>query len=115
MIRLTKSINAWGTRDFEDVLKKEIEQLDAAQLPLQQGMSSGSYALDNKLKVMILSVTDDSGYISLKAGVFYTGVIAGCNCADDPTPVEEESEYCEVQLEINKVSAETTIKLVKEQ
>jgi hypothetical protein len=41
MLRLSKSLNAWGTPDFAGILKEEIEQLDAAQLPLQQGLSTG--------------------------------------------------------------------------
>ena len=42
MIRLTNTLNAWGTPDFKDIFKKEIEQMDAEQLPLQQGLSTGS-------------------------------------------------------------------------
>ena len=42
MTRLTNALNAWGAPDFESVLKKEIEQLGAEHLPLQQGLSTGS-------------------------------------------------------------------------
>lgn len=112
MIQLSKALNAWGTPDFEDVLKREIEQLDAGQLPLQQGLSTSSYALDNSLSAMIISVSEQAGVIYAKAGIFYSGIIAGCSCADDPTPVDENSEYCEVQFNIDKVTADTTVTLV---
>jgi len=88
--------------------------MDAEQLPLQQGLSTGSYAIGDKLNVMIISVSEKAGFIRAKAGIFYTGIIAGCSCADDPTPVNEESEYCVVQLDINKLTAETTIALLAE-
>ena len=114
MIRLTKALSAWGTPEFESVLKKEIEQMDAGQLPLQQGLSTGSYAIDGKFNAMIISVSEDAGSIRVKAGIFYSGIIAGCSCADDPTPVNDESEYCVVQLDINKLTAETTIALLAE-
>ena len=113
VIRLTKALNAWGTPEFERALKQEIEQLDAAQLPLQQGLTTGSYALDGH-KAMIIDVTEEAGLIRVKAGIFYSGIIAGCSCADDPTPVNEESEYCVVQLDIDKQTAETTIALLAE-
>jgi hypothetical protein len=113
MIRLTKALNAWGTPEFEGALKQEIEQLDAAQLPLQQGLMTGNYALDGH-KVMVIGVSEDAGFIRVKAGIFYSGIIAGCSCADDPTPVNEESEYCVVQLDIDKHTAETTIALLAE-
>jgi len=34
MIRLTKTLNAWGTPGFEEILKGEVEQLDSDQLSL---------------------------------------------------------------------------------
>jgi len=114
MIRLTGTLNAWGTPDFNDILKKEIEQMDSGQLPLQQGLSTGSYAIDDKFNVMIISVSEVVGSIRVKAGIFYSGIIAGCSCADDPTPVNEESEYCVVQLDINKQTAATTVVLLAE-
>ena len=114
MIRLAKALGAWGSPDFREVLKKEMEQLDAAQLPLQQGLSTGSYALGDKLNVMIISVSEQENSIHAKAGIFYTGIIAGCNCSDDPTPVEEIPEYCEVLLEINKDTAATQVTLLTE-
>jgi len=112
MIRLTKSLNAWGTPDFEDMLKSEIEQLGAEQLPLQQGLSTSSYALDDILNALIISVSEGASFIRAKVGIFYSGIIAGCSCADDPTPVDEQNEYCEVQIEISKKTAEATIALL---
>ena len=113
MIRLTKALNAWGTPEFEPALKQEIEKMDTAQLPLQQGLTTGSYALDGH-KAMIIDVTEEAGLLRVKAGIFYSGIIAGCACADDPTPVSEESEYCVVQLDIDKLTAETSIALLAE-
>lgn len=114
MIQLTKSLNAWGTPDFENILKAEIAQLGAEQLPLQQGLSTSSYALDDKLKVRIISVSADADLIHAKVGLFYSGIIAGCSCADDPTPVEEQVEYCVVMFEINKTTTEATVALLVE-
>ena len=114
MTRLPKSLNAWGSPDFEDILKAEIEQLGADQLPLQQGLSTSSYALDDNLNVRIISVSEDADFIRAKVGIFYSGMTPGCSCADDPTPVEEQVEYCVVQIDINKITAETTVILLAE-
>lgn len=114
MIRLTKALAAWGTPDFPGVLKQEVAHLDAGVLPLQQGLSTASYVIDDKLDVMIISVAEEAGLIRVKAGVFYAGIIAGCSCADDPTPVDELSQYCEVRLEISKTTAETTVTLLRD-
>jgi len=112
MIRLAKALNAWGSPDFVNVLKTEIEQLDADQLPLQQGLTASSYAMSDKLTATIMRVAEEAGVIRIKAGLIYSGIIAGCSCADDPTPADEITEYCEVQLDIDTATAETTVVLV---
>jgi hypothetical protein len=81
-------------------------------LPLQQGLSYGSYASHENLSVLILNVLEKHDSIRVKTGAFFTSVIAGCNCADDPTPIDEHTEYCEVQFDINKLTAETTVSLI---
>jgi hypothetical protein len=111
MLNFDKSLQAWQTPAFDETLRAEIEALDVAGLPLQQGLQQGSHALGNTVRVTLLRVTDDSRSIRVKAGLFYRSIIAGCSCADDPAPVDELTEYCEITVTIDKVSAEATIDL----
>jgi hypothetical protein len=112
MFRLAKALNAWGTPAFEEILKEEVVQLDVGVLPLQQGLSRGSYSDGKGVSVMIIGISDEQTLIRAKAGIFYTAIIAGCSCADDPTPIDELAEYCEVQFDIDKATAETTVSLL---
>ena len=114
MMRLTKALKAWGTSEFNEVFAAEIEQLDVEHIPLQRGLTTGSVAVDNKLKVMIINVSDESSILHVKAGIFYSGIIAGCSCADDPTPMNESNEYCVVQIDIDKNTAQATTTLLFE-
>ncbi|MFQ5644344.1 MAG: hypothetical protein ACE5FQ_11695 [Thiogranum sp.] len=114
MTRLEKSLHAWGTPVFNDVLKNEIEQLDVQALPLQRGLSRSSYVTGGDFSAMIISAREDDDALHVKAGVFYSGVIAGCGCCDDPTPVPEQSEYCEILLAIDRQTASTRITLADE-
>lgn len=111
---LHKTLSAWGRPDFEAVLKQEIEQLGVDQLPLQQGLSTGNYALAEPITVSILGVTELERVIRVKAGIFFSSAIAGCSCADDPTPIDKIAEYCEIQLELDKATAATTVGLAAE-
>lgn len=111
MITLPLSLKAWGSDTFEAALKKEVCSLDVDSLPLQQGLQYSSYALSERLSMTVLSTKEDSKNIFIKAGLFYSGIIAGCNCADDPTPVDETNEYCNVKICINKRTAKTTVVL----
>ncbi len=111
MLNFVKSLQAWKTPAFEETLRAEIEALGAEDLPLQQGLRQGSHALADTLGTSILQVTEDATGIHVKVGLFYRSVIAGCSCADDPTPIDELTEYCEITVTIDKVSAEATIDL----
>ena len=112
VIKLTKTANAWGAPDFKDVMKDEVECLNPQLLPLQAGLSQGSYVSERPFSTMILGVSESAGIILARAGFFYTSIIAGCNCADDPSPVDEQTEYCEMQFEINKETAGSTVELL---
>ncbi len=114
MLRMSESLDAWGTPGFGAVFKREAESLDHTLLPLQQGMASSSHVSDTPFRVMLISVDDDPASVRIKAGVFYSGVIAGCNCADDPTPVEEQNEYCVLLFTIDKQTADSSVALLDE-
>ena len=114
MITLFEALNAWQSPEFENILKREIEQLDANLLPLQQGLSQSNYAKTDKFSVMILNVSEIIDKIEVKAGVFYTGLLTGCSCADDPTPDSEYTEYCEMLFKIDKDTAESVVELIPE-
>jgi hypothetical protein len=109
MIRLPDALRAWNTPEFAAILKRELEQLGGAALPLQQALAAGSVALDEHLSVMFIGATADPHTVHARVGVFYGGLIAGCSCADDPTPVEAQNEYCELALSIDKTTAVTQI------
>lgn len=114
MIRFPKAMAAWNTPAFEECLKQEIAELDESHLPLQQGLTASSRVSNSPIQAMILHVAEESGGIRIKAGIFYKGVIAGCNCADDPSPIDEQNEHCVVQFLIDRLTAEASVTLLAE-
>lgn len=112
MIHLPDSLRAWRSPGFREVLKDEVERLNAGLLPLQQALKTSSHALDGPFEAMIIGVTDEPDVIRVKMGIFFSGIVAGCNCADDPTPVEAQNEYCELSLAIDKATAEASVTLL---
>lgn len=113
MLKFDKALQAWGASDFEEVLKQEIAQLDAGQLPLQQGLAISNVVTADPISVINLRVTELDNVIRVRAGILYKGMIGGCSCTDDPTPDNTNNEYCEVQLDIDKVTAITTVASVE--
>lgn len=111
-MKLLKSLNAFHTNDFNTILKSEIQLIDKNLLPLQQGLSFSSAVGPSSFSAVILRVTDTEKAIQATTGIFYSGIIAGCNCSDDPSPSDEQNEYCELQFVIDKSNAETHVTLL---
>lgn len=112
MIRLPESLHAWNTPAFAAALKRELEA-QARELPLQGAVATTSMALDDAVSVMFIGAADEGDAIRARVGVFFSGIVAGCSCADDPTPVEPQNEYCELLLLIDKATGEVAASLAE--
>jgi hypothetical protein len=114
MIRLPHALSAWSTLAFNAVLKNEIEHLNADLLPLHQGLSQASHVLAGKLSAMPIAVLEETNCLRVTVGIFYSGLMAGCSCSDDPTPADEINEYCELRFDIDRQTAEATVTLLSD-
>lgn len=112
MIKLTQTAQVADSDNVKKTAQMEIEKIEPELLPLQQGLTLSSYVGNADFKAVILNVTEENNVIKVKAGIFYTGIIAGCSCSDDPTPTDEQTEYCELQFDIDKKTAVTTVTLL---
>ena len=88
MLRLEHALQAWGSPEFETVLKQELVR-QAGLLPLQQGLTTGNYVADAPVTVVVNGVVEADDTIRVLAGIFYQGVIGGCRCADATPPGSE--------------------------
>lgn len=109
-MRLPASARAWGMPDFPATLKGELAE-HTDELPLQQALTGTSAVANEAITVVLLDARADEAQIHAKVGIFFGGILAGCSCADDPTPVESQTEHCELHIEINRVTAETLLRL----
>ncbi len=112
MIHLKQALGAWGTPEFNDRFKAEVEALPAEALPLQQGLSLSSCVSSEPFKAMLISAAEEPEVIRVKAGIFYSGIIAGCSCSDDPSPTDVQAEYCDLQFAIDKETGKTMVTLL---
>ena len=116
MLRLARSAAASSRPAFNATLVEELEALGPrhpALCPLlQAGLSQTSSVADEPISISILGVDEEEGQIRARLGVFYAGVIAGCNCADDPTPVDSRPERCELLLDLDGASGLARLSLL---
>jgi hypothetical protein len=113
-MRLPDTLADWGTPRFESTLKAELALLGPTELPLQAGLRASSQVAASPPEAILLRCEEYRDGLRIEAGVFYTGIIAGCSCADDPTPVDEQTEYCRVLLEIERPHGHTRIRLLED-
>lgn len=118
MLTLTRSAAAWGSPAFRPTLVDEVRALgpgDAVLRPLlQAGLTQTSAVAEAPLGVQVLRSHEEAGRIQVHLGVFYAGVIAGCSCADDPSPVDTITEHCELLLEIDPATGRARATLCDE-
>lgn len=110
MIFLPQSLSTFGSDHFEQTFKQELVAQDEFARYLQQAMQFGSAAQLDDIEIMLNRVVSLDGDIELNIGVFYHSIIAGCNCADDPSPVEKNNEYAEIQIRIDGDNGATILK-----
>jgi hypothetical protein len=110
---LPLTLAAWQSQpdSFAATLKQELAG-HAKELPLQQALAHSSAVADGAPEIMLLATQMLANSLEVKIGVFFQGIVAGCNCADDPTPVEPLAEYCELRLVIDRTTAATSLQLV---
>jgi hypothetical protein len=109
-MHLPDSASAWGMADYPAVLKRELaEHMD--ELPLQQALTGTSAVADESITVVLLDARANETRIHAKVGIFFGGILAGCSCADDPTPVEPQNEYCELQLTLDRSTGQAAVEM----
>ena len=115
MITLNETLRGKDKKDINSIAKIEIQRINPSLLPLQQALERSSIVSDSPFTASILTFSEDNTHLTIKTAIFFTGIIAGCNCADDPSPVDEINEYCELLFIINKENANTIVKLLKDE
>jgi len=106
-VRLPLSLGAWGSDAFAATLQAEVASLGPGALPLD-GLSGTGYADDQALAITLIEARDTGDVIEARLGGFFTEILAGCSCGDEPTcrPV-----YGEVAVTVHKGTAEAQFAL----
>lgn len=110
VLTLPQSVSAWHSPRFRQTLIEEIQGLGpdhpALQPLLQNGLTQTSVVADSPFVVHLLSQREQDSRILAHLGLFYAGIIAGCSCADDPSPVDSLTEHCELLLDLSIATGE---------
>ncbi len=78
-----------------DCLGTALKQLPTGSLPLRAGCSQGGLVDDSDITVTVLSVTHATDQVTARVGVFFSEIVGGCNCNEDPVAA---TAYCVLEL-----------------
>ena len=112
MIDLSETLATWSTPEREATLKRALEGLDTACLPLQQALARGSQVTAEPLQVMVLTTAETEDGLQARVGVFFTSLLGGCQCADDPTPLEPLPEYAQIKVTLHRETGMARLRLL---
>lgn len=108
---LKESLKHWNTASFKDVFKTELLSLDTTLLPLHLATNQGGHVDYSSIGLTILSISEGKNLINVKAGIFFTEIVGGCNCDDDPG---ESNNYCILLISIDKNTSTCSFSLLDE-
>lgn len=108
--KLAEALHEWPHESWKSALKREIEDLPRGSLPLQKAVTRCGVVDDNDVSVTIINASQNSDSIQATLGVFFTEIVAGCVCGDDPTA---ENAYCEIRVHIDKTTATADFALIQ--
>jgi hypothetical protein len=97
-VRLPIGIAAAGSARFEQSLSAALRALPPGTLPLQAGCSQGGMVDDSNIAATVLGVERQTDPVLARVGVFFTEVVGGCNCNEDPVEV---NAYCLLEVRID--------------
>ena len=78
-----------------DCLAMALQELPPGSLPLRAGCNQGGLVDDSDIKVSVLSVTRGTDRVSARVGIFFSELVGGCNCNDDPVVA---NAYCLLEV-----------------
>lgn len=94
---------------LETALKQALQSLPTGTLPLEKGTSRGGFVDDGDISVTVIELHRFERNIDARIGVFFTEIIGGCGCGDDPTP---ENAYCEMRVHINSTTFDAEFEII---
>ncbi len=111
MLSLPEALSAWDSESFAQTLQEEVERLAPGTLPLDKCLARGDSVDDARLTARVLQYSADEDAVRAKVGIFFTEILAGCSCGEEPMPLDA---YCVLQVRIDRRTAEAVFEAIQD-
>jgi hypothetical protein len=87
-----------SAQELTEMLASWLETLPVSKLPARLCCSRSGLIDPNDWSFSVLDTEIDGNCITARVGFFFTEIVGGCNCDDDPSRF---NDYCDLIIEIN--------------
>ena len=98
-----KCLEAKDSSDLAQELCSTLKALPSGTLPLEAGCDQGGMVDDRDIAATVLGIEQTADHILARVGVFFTEVVGGCNCNEDPLEV---NAYCLLEVRIDSATGD---------
>lgn len=106
VLRLEPRLFDGDAEELGQILLRALQALPPASLPLGASCRQAGMVDDSDLAFSILTLDASAGRIKARVGVFFSEVVGGCNCNDDPVAF---SAYGVLRVAIDRGTGVTAI------
>jgi len=103
-ISLKHCLDTTDAVDLKRRLGATLGGLPTGTLPLRHGCEQGGLVDDHDISASVLGVEQTPDHVTARVGVFFTEIVGGCNCHDDPL---QASAYCVIEVRIDRTTGAT--------
>ena len=111
MARLDVPLSDCQSQLFARRLKGALERLPPGTLPLALATTQGGQVDDSDISVTLLAVRDDGNVIRARVMVFFSEIVGGCSCGDEPVSA---NGYCELVVSIDRRTAAAQFTVIED-
>lgn len=104
-----RTLHDWPHNAGVAAIKADLEAMHPDRLPLHLATTQGGVVEPRGLTASVLRVSRDGDRLHARAGVFFTEVVGGCNCHDDPI---RANGYCVLGIDLDAVSGTVHFELL---
>jgi len=106
VLRLEPRLFDGDAQELGQILLCALQALPPGSLPLGTSCRQGGMVDEGDLAFSVLSLDASAGRITARVGVFFSEVVGGCNCNDDPVAF---SAYGVLRVAIDRGTGVTAI------
>lgn len=100
-INLRHCLETTDAAELKRRLAAALGRLPTGTVPLRHGCDQGGLVDDRNISASVLGLEQTADHLTARVGVFFTEIVGGCNCNDDPLQV---NAYCVVELIIERTT-----------